>query len=62
MMSDMNQMRRRNPMTVHYRQDRTTADARTRRCPATSATRANPVKSHTHLQLVAAGQLVNRLG
>ena len=42
MMSDMNHIRRRNPMPVDRRLDRTTDDAQTRQCPVTSATRAQP--------------------
>ena len=44
---DMNHIRRRNPMPVHRRQDRTTADARTRRCHTASANaRRDPQITH----------------
>ena len=47
MMSDMNHMRRRNPMSAHHRHDHTATDAQTRRCQASSANaRRDPQITH----------------
>ncbi len=52
------QIRTRNDTSIHPRRRN---NPRERRVNPVTAIAPNPVKSHTHMQLVAAGELVNRL-